>query len=315
MLNPREKMPHLMIAATGSSRRVAKMVEMLDYFEEHGYSPHHIRYGSLSPDDEANVNESDSSNAGEVAFQKVLAVALSLGIIKDEEVEEDLLLQWKDINRINPQEKEVDLRERVCVFGGDVVTSVSAKNGREEDYRELLKLTRDLSGEEEYTDGDIAIIEKDKAGIVELYTSPEGFFVKYNIGLALLSNCEEFKTKGLIVSWEILLKLRPFPLEMVEAAYEQEGSAFKVGPRLDLASLAKDYLDEDFGIIVREEGKSEAQWLPVEFQVMKGLVVGGLLPPHMCLDLFANLNEVNPSSGEVVKPLKAEIKISSVGVL
>ncbi|MDH5532927.1 MAG: hypothetical protein OEX81_00680 [Candidatus Pacebacteria bacterium] len=295
------------IAATGSENRRKMLVEIMDWMEKHGFSTDHIKVHKTSPDSEAGIPESASMEADKVAWEKTLVVALALGLIGREEVSQELLDKWENIIILDSSEKGLNLDQNVAVFGGDVVTLVGKDIDPDSHYEELLKLSRDLVGDEEQ---DRVTIEKDKEKIKDLYRNQDGFYVMYKVGIALLGNDEEGQTRGVTVAWDIFLKFNQLPEEMINDAYEEGGDAYSVGPRVDLASIYEDHRDEDFGIFVRQSDSPEDLWKPIEVEVMKGLVIGGLLPPHLCLQLFAEIDQTKPINQGKIEPRKPKIDIS-----
>lgn len=316
-----------MIAATGSERRRKMMAELMAWIEDHDYADYDIVVHNLAPDKDAGIEESDSAESTVVAWEKALVVALSLGLLEDDDVPPELLKNWENVVRITSPMINVEGEEskKTTVFGGDVVTSVKP-DLPEATSQELLKMDRDLSKlnpEEQLT-----YIEADKAKIKALYGHPGGFIVNYNIGIALLSSDEVNAKRGIVAGWDVRLKFKPLPDELIEAAYQideegrRAGSAFKVGPRLDLATLAAQtnaqgeyqYLDETFGVWVRNVNSPDEVFLPIQVEVMRGLVVGGLLPPHLCLDLLTELDNQIPKGEKPLEPVQVrqEIGVSAM---
>lgn len=170
---------------------------------------------------------------------------------------------------------------------------------------------------------------KDKAEIKKLYCAASGFFVTYNIGIALLSKDEIGDKRGVVAGWEVTIKFKPLPEELIDKAYEitpegeKVGSAFQVGPRVDLASLASTqdaegnyvYLDGGFGVWVKNVNQPDDQPKPIQVEVMKGLVVGGLLPPHLCLELLAALDNQVPKDEKPLEPTQIKLDIDAESML
>lgn len=317
------------IAATGSERRRKMMADLMAWIEEHGYSDYEIVVHNLSPDKDAGVDESDSAESTVVAWEKALVVALSLGLLETADISEDKMKEWADVIRfVGPMKPDKEHKTKTLIFGGDVVTAVSPSPLREDVApRELLKVERDLQGKS--SDEQAAILAKDLEEIKKLYCSPEGFIVFYNIGIALLSKDDVGDKRGIVAGWEVKIKFKPLPEELIEGAYkigpngEKLGSAFQVGPRVDLATLAMakvegtdDYkhLDVDYGIWVRNVNSPEDQFLPIQVEVMRGLVVGGLLPPHLCLELLAALDEQEPQT-QPLEPRQIKLEIGVEAML
>lgn len=316
-----------MIAATGSERRRKMMADLMSWIEDHGYTDYDIMVHNLAPDKDAGVEESDSAEATVVAWEKALAVALSLGLLEDDDLSSQLLSNWENVVRIiSPMlETERGENKKTTVFGGDVVTAVKP-DLPEATSQELLKMERDLSRLSPQEQ--LAFIEADKAKTKAIYCHPAGFLVNYNIGIALLSKDETNAKRGIVAGWEVCLKFKPLPEPLIEAAYQVDeegkrvGSAFKVGPRLDLATLAAQtsdaghyqYLDEEFGVWVRNVNFPDDEFLPLQVEVMRGLVVGGLLPPHLCLDLLTELDNQIPRGEKPLEPvqIRQEIGVSAM---
>lgn len=317
-----------MIAATGSERRRRMMAELMKWIQDYGYVDYEIVVHNLSPDRDAGVEESDSSVATVVAWEKALVVALCLGILEKDDVPEELMNQWQHVIRIiGPSQLSDNHKEvKTTIFGGDVVTTVRGDHEGAED-RELLKVERDLAGKN--PDEQVDILVKDKAEIKKLYCSASGFFVTYNIGIALLSNDEVGDKRGVVAGWEVMIKFKPLPEEIIDKAYEitpegqKVGSAFQVGPRVDLASLASTrdvdgnypYLDNDFGVWVKNVNQPDDQPKPIQVEVMKGLVVGGLLPPHLCLELLAALDNQVPKGEKPLEPVQIKLDIDAASMI
>ncbi len=317
-----------MIAATGSERRRRMMADLMKWIEEYGYVDYEIVVHNLSPDRDAGVEESDSSEATVVAWEKALVVALCLGLLEQDDVPIQLMEEWKHVIRIvGPSRLSDNHKEtKTTIFGGDVVTTVKGDH-EEAQERELLKVERDLAGKtpEEQTD----ILAKDKIEIKRLYCAESGFFVTYNIGIALLSKDELGEKRGIVAGWEVKIKFKPLPESLVDKAYEitadgeKVGSAFQVGPRVDLASLASTqdeegnypYLDNDYGVWVKNVNHPDDELKPIQVEVMKGLVVGGLLPPHLCLELLAALDNQVPKGEKPLEPVQIKLEIDAQSML
>lgn len=317
-----------MIAATGSERRRRMMADLMKWIEEHDYSDYEIVVHNLSPDRDAGIEESDSAESTVVAWEKTLVVALSLGLLEESDIPVELMKEWENVIRIiGPMKSAVgDEKAKTTIFGGDVVTKVRTTNS-DDQGRELLKIERDLVGKtpEEQRE----ILDNDLLEIKKLYCDPDGFVVIYDIGIALLSKDELGDKRGVVAGWEVKLKFKPLPEEIVEKAYEispageKLGSAFQVGPRVDLASLASAqdehgnylYLDQDYGVWVRNVNSEDELFKPIQVEVMRGLVVGGLLPPHLCLELLMNLDEQEPIVDKPVVPVQIKMEIGAEAML
>lgn len=317
-----------MIAATGSERRRRMLAELMRWIEEHGYVDYEIVVHNLAPDRDAGVEESDSPEATVVAWEKALVVALCLGLLESDDVPQELMAEWQHVIRIvGPAHPASNHQEtKTTVFGGDVVTTVRGAQPMSVE-RELLKIERDLVGKT--PEEQAVVLTGDQAEMKKLYCAPDGFFVTYNIGIALLSKDEVGAKRGIVAGWEVKIRFKPLPENVVEKAYEitpegeRVGSAFRVGPRVDLATLAAErdevgnylYLDEQFGVWVRNVNSPDDQLKPIQVEVMRGLVIGGLLPPHLCLELLAALDNQVPKGEKPLEPTQIKLDIGAEAML
>jgi hypothetical protein len=311
---PLHNTPDHMIAATSSENRRKLLMEVMDWLQQHGLVDQPIRVSNMAPDKDANIEESTSQEADVVAWEKTLVIALALGLIGEEEVDDHLVEKWSHIIKIDPLDRDVDLTENVGIFGGDVVTLIGRKLDPtvdpERDWKELLKLNRQFNESDTPMERN-QTIAADRKMIYDLYTRPEGFFVMYKLGIALLGNDTAGKTKGVTAAWDIVLKFKQLPKEMIDLAY-QEGTAHSVGPRVDLATIAPTMMDKDFGVFVKDANVENDFWKPIDVEVMRSLVIGGLLPPHMCIDLLAKFGETKPKETGKIEPEKITMNISKV---
>jgi hypothetical protein len=294
--------------ATGSSRRYEQMIEVLRSLTQSKDLSHHIKLHKISPEREVSVDESSNPDPGLVSLEKVLAIAFALGLIDSEEIGTFLLNEWSDICKICPEEKGIPIEEDIVLYGGDVITSVSTEYGNNDLYLELLKLTRSLTGDAE---SDAIIIQEDKAKIISIYTNGDGFFVRYKVGIALLSNDHSRSSAAITTSCEIVMKLKPLPFEMIEDAYAEGGEAYQVGPRLDLAMLSEDYLDDSFGIFISQASDEKKIWYPIDIEIMKGFVLGGICPPHAFLKMLYEVIDLEHTSGKEIESTSIQLKLES----
>jgi hypothetical protein len=317
-------LPETMIAATGSENRRRLLTEVMSFLEKTGLINSHIRVHKLSPDTDLHVNESASNQADLVSHEKAMLIAFALGLIDQDQVPEAMMEGWlarktskgqeySHVMRVSPEQMHINLDQHVGVFGGDVVTlvgtSLDESTNPEEGWEELLKLNREFVEGEDEADRKVTI-ERDKQKILELYTK-RPFFVKYKVGIALLGNDEDGNIRSTTVAWDFLLKFRPIPEQIIKDAYK-DGTAHHVGPRIDLANLAPVFADKGFGVFVRNADSEADLWKPVEVEVMRSLVIGGLLPPHMCIDLLANFGQSRPQKEGKIEPEKIKMNISKV---
>lgn len=307
-MNSTEKVPGSIIMATGSSRRSEQMARLILSLTQSGAITQHIQIHTISPEKEVTVDESDSYDSGQVSFEKVLAVAFALGIISEDEIGEELLQKWKGLKRLCPQERNIPVEEHVVFYGGDVITLVSTEYN-EDTYLELLKITRYLTGDQSK---DKLVIQEDKDKIVSIYNNQDGFFVRYKASLVLLSNDVENKSAAITVSLDIIMKLKQFPLQLITDAYLEGGAAFQVGPRLDLAMLAEEYLDENFGIYIRSSSEEQQVWYPITIEIMRGIVLGGLIPPIIFFKVLQDLLFLPHQKGSVIVPQQVHIEGESL---
>jgi len=273
-----------------------------------------IGIAALSPDADAGVEESTSTDTEQVSIEKIDPLLVALGLLPEDDVKKNThRLRGKIIRRLALSNEVSISPEEIAIFASDSGTFVEIEQDEDilgtEESREMLKINRQYC----YPDGTrkassevIGVIIREYHDAVEKYTKGN-FWVLNRIGFA-------FWHQGRMLSeeWEIKLKYRPLPKKIVQDAFLKpkegnpfRGTAAKSAPRVELVELMKDYATKMWirrtSASQKKSGirQDENPWLQVDVnqlaaqELLSLFVLGGAMPTMAMIEFMVG-NHISP---------------------
>ncbi len=308
MLKEMEQPRHFVTGSSSSERRKG-----MKNFIDQVFEPETAFAYGFSPDSDGGIEESLAPKPAEVAWEKLLVIGAALELIPREKVEKPWV---EDIQHIETDKFDVS-EDDITLVTSDVVTRVDADPVKVFTTHEITRLSRQRTEIENRTDLTpqqkkrmiTKLVAQDKHRMKELYHRQD-FAVTFTVAIAFWRKNGE---RG-VAEFEVFAHFNALPKSELEKIYEPNGIAWRSAPRVDLSALAGKYADL---VMIRNTNDQDHPWVPLNTEILFGLVREGTLPAKQFLDLLnadMRVLPVNIEDQEFTQPTPTRISLENMQV-